>query len=107
MGKEVLTNVTEEVGSDRVGLRISPLNSYQDMNRGDNAVEEGKFVASMANDFDLAYLHVMRADFFGIQKGDVITPARETFKNPLIVNMGFDGKEAEEGIASGKFDAVA
>merc|ERR1712224_659312 len=105
--KEVLTNVTEEVGSDRVGLRISPLNSYQDMNRGDNAVEEVKFVASMANGFNLAYLHVMRADFFGIQKGDVVTPARETFKNTLVVNTGYDSKEALEGITSGKFDAVA
>jgi N-ethylmaleimide reductase len=105
--KEVLTNITEEVGSDRVGLRISPLNSYQDMNRGDNAAEEVKFVSSMANDFNLAYLHVMRADFFGVQKGDVITPARETFKNTLVVNMGYDSKEALEGITSGKFDAVA
>merc|ERR1711937_327811 len=60
-----------------------------------------------ANDFDLAYLHVMRADFFGVQKGDVLTPARETFKNTLVVNMGFDGKEAQEGVESGKFDAVA
>merc|ERR1719324_2357359 len=67
--KDVLTNVIEEVGSDRVGLRISPLNSYQDMNRGGKAVEEVKYIASVANDFDLAYLHVMRGDFFGIQKG--------------------------------------
>merc|ERR1712232_143760 len=105
--KEVLTNVTEEVGSECVGMRISPLNSYQDMNRGDKAVEEVKFLSSMANDFDLAYLHVMRSDFFGVQKADVVTWARETFKNTLVVNMGFDGKEAREGIESGKFDAVA
>jgi len=105
--KDVLTNVTEEVGSDRVGLRISPLNSYQDMNRGDKAVDEVKYLASVANDFDLAYLHVMRADFFGIQKADVVTPAREVFKNTLVVNMGYDAKEAEEGIAAGNFDVVA
>merc|ERR1712232_1488114 len=105
--KDVLANVTEEVGSDRVGLRISPLNSYQDMHRGDEAVEEVKFVAALANDFDLAYLHVMRGDFFGIQKADVVTPARETFKNALVVNMGYDIEEAEEGISSGSFDAVA
>ena len=30
----------------------------------------------------------MRADFFGQQKGDVITPARETLKGPaLLVNI--------------------
>lgn len=105
--KEILTNITEEVGSDRVGIRISPLNSYQDMHRGDKAVEEVKFLASMCNDFNLAYMHVMRGDFFGVQKADVVTPARETFKNTLVVNMGYDAKEAEEGITSGKFDAVA
>lgn len=105
--KDVLTVVTEEVGSDKVGLRISPLNSYQDMNRGEKAEEEVRYIASMANDFNLAYLHVMRADFFGIQKGDVITPARETFKNTLVVNMGFTPEEAEEGISNGKFDVVA
>jgi len=105
--KEVLTNVTEEIGADKVGVRISPLNSYQDMNRDGKAVEETKFLASMFNDFDLAYLHVMRADFFGIQKADVVTPAREVFKNTLVVNTGYDPKEAQEGIEAGKFDAVA
>ena len=55
-----------------------------------------------------AYLHVMRADFFGVQKGDVITPARETLKGPaLLVNMGFEIEEAKEGVAAGTFDAVA
>merc|ERR1712019_243331 len=60
-----------------------------------------------ANGFDLAYLHVMRGDFFGIQKADVVTPAREVFKNTLVVNMGYDAKEAQEGIAAGSFDVVA
>jgi N-ethylmaleimide reductase len=105
--KEVLTQVTEEVGSDKVGVRLSPLNSYQDMNRNGKAVEEVKFLASMLNDFDLAYLHLMRADFFGIQQADVVTPAREVFKNTLVVNTGYDPKEAQEGIEAGKFDAVA
>merc|ERR1712070_451954 len=105
--EEVLTQVTEEVGADKVGVRISPLNSYQDMNRNGKAAEETKFLASMFNDFDLAYLHLMRADFFGIQKADVVTPAREVFKNTLVVNTGYDPKEAQEGIEAGKFDAVA
>ena len=50
----------------------------------------------------------MRADFFGVQKGDVITPARETLQGPaLVVNMGFEVEEAKEGVAAGRFDAVA
>ena len=78
------------------------------MNRGETAPDEVKFIASIANDFGLAYLHVMRADFFGQQKGDVITPARETLDGPaLLVNMGFEVDEAKEGVAAGRFDAVA
>jgi N-ethylmaleimide reductase len=106
---EVLEAVVEEVGADRVGLRISPLNSYQDMNRFgiDNAVAEVKHIVGICNGLDLAYMHVMRADFFGIQSGDVVTPARETFKNILTVHGGYEAEEAEEGIEAGKFDAVA
>jgi N-ethylmaleimide reductase len=45
---------------------------------------------------------------FGQQKGDVLTPARETLKGPaLLVNMGFEIDEAKEGVAAGSFDAVA
>jgi len=105
--KEVLTRVTGEVGAGRVGMRISPLNSYQDMHRGDDAVEETRYLASVANEFGLAYLHVMRADFFGVQKGDVLTPAREAFKGTLVVNTGYDAEEARKGVEDGKFDAVA
>lgn len=106
--REILTQVTEEVGADRVGMRISPLNSYQDMHRGDAAPEETRFLASIADGFGLAYLHVMRADFFGIQKGDVLTPAREAFANgALVVNMGYEIDEARKGLEAGSFDAVA
>lgn len=106
--KDVLTAVTQQVGADKVGLRISPLNSYQDMFRGEElAIEETKYVAKLCNEFDIAYLHVMRADFFGAQTGDIVTPAKETFKNVVIVNMGYELEEAEEGVKKEAFDGVA
>ena len=79
------------------------------MHRGGEtaAVEETRYLASVANGFGLAYLHVMRADFFGLQTGDVVGPAREVFGGTLVVNTGYDAVEAREGIESGRFDAVA
>ena len=59
------------------------------------------------NAFKLAYLHVMRADFFGVQKADVMPVAREKFKGVLVGNMGYSADEAEAAIAEGKLDAVA
>ncbi|WP_371324977.1 alkene reductase [Dechloromonas sp. ZY10] len=106
----LLLEVTEAVckvwGSERVGLRISPLNSYNSMLDSDPAGLTA-WLAARLNDFGLAYLHVMRSDFFGLQKGDVLTPARENFTGVLIGNMGYSAAEAEAAIAAGQLDAVA
>jgi len=93
-------------GSERVGLRISPLNSYNSMIDSD-PIGLSAWLAGRLNDFGLAYLHVMRGDFFGQQSGDVMTPVRAAYKGVLIGNMGYDASEADEGIRAGTLDAVA
>jgi len=103
---EVLTAVTAAIGSDRVGLRLSPLNSYNGMIDSDPLALIG-FLAERLNGFNLAYLHVMRSDFFQAQKGDVMTIARANYKGVLIGNMGYSPEEAEQAISEGKLDAVA
>jgi N-ethylmaleimide reductase len=65
------------------------------------------FLSEKLNAFNLAYLHLMRADFFGVQKGDVMTIARAHYKGVLIGNMGSTAEEAEQAITAGKLDAVA
>jgi N-ethylmaleimide reductase len=103
---EVLTAVCSAIGSDRVGLRLSPLNSYNDMKDSDPLAWTA-YLAEQLNRFDLAYLHIMRADFFGLQKADVMPIARAHYKGVLIGNMGYTPDEAESAIADGKLDAVA
>jgi N-ethylmaleimide reductase len=103
---EVLTAVTAAIGADRVGLRLSPLNSFNSMKDSD-PIGLTTFLADKLNTFKLAYLHLMRADFFGIQKADVVTVAREKYKGVLIGNMGYTAEEAEQAITEGKLDAVA
>jgi N-ethylmaleimide reductase len=103
---EVLTAVTAAIGADRVGLRLSPLNSYNSMIDSDPLALIG-FLAEKLNAFNLAYVHVMRSDFYQLQKGDVMTVAREKYKGVLIGNMGYTSAEAEQAITDGKLDAVA
>lgn len=103
---EVLEAVCGVWGSGRVGLRVSPLNSYNDM-RDSDPVGLVRWLGKRLNDFDLAYWHVMRGDFLGQQHGDVMTPARDAFDGVLIGNMGYDAEEAEAAIAAGTLDAVA
>lgn len=103
---EVLEAVTEVMGSGRVGLRLSPLNSFQSMKESD-PIAWMYFLGEHLNRFDLAYVHVMRADFFGLQEADVLKVARETYKGHLMVNMAYSAEEANQVISSGQADSVA
>lgn len=93
-------------GSDRVGLRLSPLNSYNSMIDSD-PIATFTWLATRLNDYNLAYLHVMRADFLGEQQGDVMTPMRAAYNGVLVGNTGYTAAEAEAAIANGQVDAIA
>ncbi|MEN9866201.1 MAG: hypothetical protein RL748_1791 [Pseudomonadota bacterium] len=103
---EVLTAVNAAIGSERVGLRLSPLNSYNDMIDSD-PLAWAEFLSTRLNDFNLAYLHLMRADFFQQQSGDVMPVARRNYHGVLVGNMGYSSEEAAVAIQDKKLDAVA
>ncbi|MCQ8105629.1 alkene reductase [Methylomonas sp. SURF-2] len=103
---EVIEAVCAAIGKQRVGLRISPLNSYNSM-RDSDPIGLSVWLAKQLNPFGLAYLHVMRGDFLSEQSGDIMTPIREHFAGTLIGNMGYSAEEAETAIAGSQLDAVA
>ena len=107
---KLLLDVTKAVidvwGADKVGVRLSPLNSFNSM-KDSNPIELTSYVCKELSQLKIAYLHMMRADFFGLQSGDVMTAARENFKGTLIANMGYTPLEADTAIKNGMVDAVA
>lgn len=103
---EVITAVTNAVGSDRVGIRLSPLNSYQSMKDSD-PIALTEYLAQHLNQYNLAYVHLMRADFFGVQQGDVVGTFRSGYTGHLMVNMGYDIEEANNAIKHNIADSVA
>jgi len=103
---EVIETVSDIWGSDHVGVRISPLNSFNSMIDSD-PIGLSSWLATQLNDFNLAYLHAMRGDFFQQQSGDILSPIRKLYKGIIIGNMGYTGKEAAEAISEGLLDAVA
>jgi len=90
----------------RVGLRVSPLGSGNSMSDSD-PVGTYTLLAEAVSRIGIAYLHVLRADFTGVQKADVLTPLRQAFRGTLVSNMGYTPDEAEQAIESGAVDAVA
>lgn len=103
---EVIEAVAGVWGDDRVGVRLSPLNSFNSMEDSD-PVGLVTWLAKRLNDYNLAYLHLMRADFLGEQQADVISPVRANYFGNLILNMGYSGTEAEVTVNSGVADAIA
>jgi N-ethylmaleimide reductase len=103
---EILTAVSSVWGSDRVGLRLSPLNSFNSM-RDSDPIGLYTWLAEQLNDFGLAYLHIMRADLYKIQHGDVLTPIRKAYRGVLVSNMFYTPQEAKQAVAEGHIDAVA
>ena len=103
---EVIEAVVGVWGSGRVGVRTSPLNSYNSMKDSD-PIGMTEYLAKQFNRFNLAYWHLMRADFFGVQTGDVVTPARAAYNGNLVTNMGYSREEADVTIANQQADAVA
>lgn len=103
---EVIDAVIPIWGADRMGVRLSPLNSFNAMQDSDpNALAE--YLSKTLSTRKLAYLHLMRADFYGKQSGDVVTPTREHYDGNLILNMGFNQTEAEQTVQNGTADAIA
>lgn len=102
---EVVDAAVAVWGASRVGVRISPLNSYNFMQDSD-PVALTRHIATELNRRGLAFLDLMRGDFFGVQKADVITPAREAFKGALLLGMGYTPAEAEQVVAGGTAAAV-
>jgi N-ethylmaleimide reductase len=108
-----LLEVTEAVvtvwGADRVGIRLSPSGTFNDMTDSD---PETFFVYLLGqlNRFGLAYLHIVDALESDIRHGaNVINleVLRKAYNGTLIVCGGYDQARAGEAIAEGKADAVA
>lgn len=103
---QVIDTVSNVWGSEYVGVRLSPLNSFNSMKDSD-PVGLTIWLAQALSSRNLAYLHLMRSDFLGQQQADVVTPARQHYTGNLILNMGYSPEEASAAIGGGQADAIA
>jgi N-ethylmaleimide reductase len=106
---EVTEAVVDAWSADRVGVRLSPTNPFNDM-RDSDPIATFTYAAEALNQFGLAYLHVLEAlpGHFLAAEGDRVSPyLRQAFKGTLMVNGGYDRELGNNAIASGEADLVA
>jgi N-ethylmaleimide reductase len=104
--REVLQAVCEAVGADRVGLRISPENSFNDM-RDSHPEDTFLHVAEMLNAFEPAYLHVVEGDMVSGEKSLDYGRIRVAFRGVYMANCRYDLARAQHAIATDAADMVS
>ncbi|CFW99497.1 N-ethylmaleimide reductase [Candidatus Filomicrobium marinum] len=105
MPLEVIDAVIAEVGSNRVGVRVSPGHQFNGIEEDEMVPLYEKYIAEL-DKRDLAYLHVMRPTANTVEE-DVVALARGCFSGPMIVAGGYDADSATAVIAEGTAAAVA
>ena len=106
----LLLEVTEAVvgvwGSDRVGIRLSPSGSFNDMSDSNPEVLY-RYLAEQLNGFDLAYLHIIDPrpgeDKFEIGSSFF----RQVYNGTIIAADGYVKTSGNEVLAKGTADLVA
>jgi len=105
---EVTKAVVNVIGADKVGVRLSPVNPFNDM-KDSNPQALFNFLAEALNPFNLAYLHAVEG---GIHGGGIADPFdfnafRKLFKGQYMANLSYDKPRGNAAIASGHADCVA
>lgn len=98
---EVIGALISEVGSDRVGIKISPAMNFNDIVDA-NPQETYTYLVKQLGGLNLAYLHVA---LFGATF-DYHAALRPLFGGSYLIGSGLNKDSAESLIATGKADAA-
>jgi N-ethylmaleimide reductase len=106
---EVMEAVTAVWGGGRVGVRISPLQPFNDM-YDSNPEALFSYVVQQLNNFELAYLHVTE---MGKESPGAAGPEfdllklRKIYRGVYITNAGYDRERANAALVAGEADLIA
>jgi N-ethylmaleimide reductase len=103
---EVVCAVTPVWGSRRVGVRLSPENSFNDI-RDSQPQQTFNAVADLLRDHDLCYLHVVEGDLMSSTRDVDYAELKRRFGGIYVANAGYDLPRANQAIRAGTADLVS
>jgi N-ethylmaleimide reductase len=107
---EVVQAVVDVWGGDRVGIKLSPSNSFYGMGEADPRPTFG-YLADALNRFGLAYVHAMdplAGDEAATRRiNPVVAWIRPIYKGTLIANAELDAQKGNAVLADGLSDLVS
>lgn len=106
---EVVDAVSDAIGRERVGIRLSPFGVFNDMPLYDAMEEEYGYLARQLNAARPAYIHLV--DHSSMGAPTVPDSIKETFRREfdgtLLLSGGYNSDRAESDLAAGKCDLIA
>jgi len=105
--REIAEAVCAEVGADRVGVRISPVNRFNDIDDSDPQALFNR-VAEMLGKIGVIYLHVVEISMTGKPDASMdFTEIRRRFPGQYIANGSYTKARANQAIAGDRADLVS
>lgn len=111
---DVTTAVVAAVGSERVGIRISPYGVFNDMSGTyEGIADQYAALAAQLGTLGLAYIHLVDHSAMGAPKPDsssveqICREFRSAGGGAVILSGGYDRQRAEADLESGAADLIA
>ncbi|XP_052202708.1 putative 12-oxophytodienoate reductase 11 [Diospyros lotus] len=107
---DIVEAVTNEIGVDKVGIRLSPFAHF--MEAGDsNPNALGLYMVEALNKYGILYCHMVepRMKIVGeiTETQDSLVPIRKAFNGTFMVAGGFNREEGNKAVAQNHTDLVA
>jgi N-ethylmaleimide reductase len=103
---EVIAAVVDVWGGERVGVRLSPVNAYNDMSDSDPEATFS-YAAHSLNRYGLAYLHLVDPVGSGSDSARITPVLRAIYRGTLMANGGYGAASGNHAIATGEADLVS
>ncbi|NOZ54540.1 MAG: alkene reductase [Gammaproteobacteria bacterium] len=103
---QILNAVCEVWPTNRVGVRLSPENSFNTMSDS-NPQQHFDYIVKQLSTRNLAYLHILEGDMMSQQRQVDYRVLRDNFGGVYMANNGYDKARAQTSLNHGDSDLVA
>lgn len=106
---EVVDAVSKEWSADRIGIRLSPVGTFQNVDNGPDEEADALYLIEELNKRGIAYLHLSEPDWAGgvPYTDEFRQKVRARFNGAIIGAGAYSREKAEALIEKGLIDAVA
>jgi N-ethylmaleimide reductase len=102
---EVAQAVSDAIGAERVGIRLSPHGTFNDVAPYDGVAEHYGWLAEKFQDLGLVYVHLVLGQN-GLPE-ETLNEIRNRYAGTLMVNTGFDKPGAETTVGNGHAELIS